>query len=548
MVVYRCRREYGRCAVGIYLNPDSSRFEEAVNSDIYIDKTGLLNYTNSVLHTMQKYICISRPRRFGKSIAANMLAAYYSRGCDARELFSQFEIAKSDTFEKHLNQYNTIFVNMQEMLSRSKNVQELVARFQKLIIRELKSEYPEVEYFDEDDLTLCMQDVYVQTKQTFVIIIDEWDCIFREYKTDREAQEKYLDFLRDLLKDKAYIHLAYMTGILPIKKYGTHSALNMFDEFSMIDPGPLAFYVGFTEEEVKGLCEQYQMDMGEVKSWYDGYSFEKTLSIYSPRSVVNCMRLGKIGNYWNQTETFEALQVYIDMNFEGLKDDVLSMIAGNSVPVNIGNFANDMSTFHTEDDVLTLLIHLGYAAYDYDNKTVQIPNNEVRAEYVNSVSASDWGEVSKALKISADTLEAIWQKRPKQVAEAVRQAHFETSHIQYNDENALSYTISLALYAARNFYTVHREFPGGKGFADLVFLPRKKFIDKPALVVELKWDRTAEGAINQIKRNEYCRSLKDYQGNLLLVGINYDRKTKEHECVIEEINNDLEGHSAMWNW
>ena len=548
MVVYRCRREYGRCAVGIYLNPDSSRFEEAVNSDIYIDKTGLLNYTNSVLHTMQKYICISRPRRFGKSIAANMLAAYYSRGCDARELFSQFEIAESDTFEKHLNQYNTIFVNMQEMLSRSKNVQELVARFQKLIIRELKSEYPEVEYFDEDDLTLCMQDVYVQTKQTFVIIIDEWDCIFREYKTDREAQEKYLDFLRDLLKDKAYIHLAYMTGILPIKKYGTHSALNMFDEFSMIDPGPLACYVGFTEEEVKGLCEQYQMDMGEVKSWYDGYSFEKTLSIYSPRSVVNCMRLGKIGNYWNQTETFEALQVYIDMNFEGLKDDVLSMIAGNSVPVNIGNFANDMSTFHTEDDVLTLLIHLGYAAYDYDNKTVQIPNNEVRAEYVNSVSASDWGEVSKALKISADTLEAIWQKRPKQVAEAVRQAHFETSHIQYNDENALSYTISLALYAARNFYTVHREFPGGKGFADLVFLPRKKFIDKPALVVELKWDRTAEGAINQIKRNEYCRSLKDYQGNLLLVGINYDRKTKEHECVIEEINNDLEGHSAMWNW
>lgn len=548
MVVYRCRREYGRCAVGIYLNPDSSRFEEAVNSDIYIDKTGLLNYTNSVLHTMQKYICISRPRRFGKSIAANMLAAYYSRGCDARELFSQFEIAKSDTFEKHLNQYNTIFVNMQEMLSRSKNVQELVARFQKLIIRELKSEYPEVEYFDEDDLTLCMQDVYVQTKQTFVIIIDEWDCIFREYKTDREAQEKYLDFLRDLLKDKAYIHLAYMTGILPIKKYGTHSALNMFDEFSMIDPGPLACYVGFTEEEVKGLCEQYQMDMGEVKSWYDGYSFEKTLSIYSPRSVVNCMRLGKIGNYWNQTETFEALQVYIDMNFEGLKDDVLSMIAGNSVPVNIGNFANDMSTFHTEDDVLTLLIHLGYAAYDYDNKTVQIPNNEVRAEYVNSVSASDWGEVSKALKISADTLEAIWQKRPKQVAEAVRQAHFETSHIQYNDENALSYTISLALYAARNFYTVHREFLGGKGFADLVFLPRKKFIDKPALVVELKWDRTAEGAINQIKRNEYCRSLKDYQGNLLLVGINYDRKTKEHECVIEEINNDLEGHSAMWNW
>lgn len=202
-----------------------------------------------------------------------------------------------------------------------------------------------------------MQDVYAQKKQPFIIIIDEWDCIFREYKENKEAQEKYLDFLRDLLKDKAYVHLAYMTGILPIKKYGTHSALNMFDEFSMIDPGPLARYVGFTENEVKKLCEQYQMDMAEIKNRYDGYSFENGISIYSPRSVVNCMRFGKIGNYWNQTETFEALRIYIEMNFEGLKDDVQ-----------------------------TLLIHLGYVSYDYDNKTVKIPNEEVRTEYVNSIT------------------------------------------------------------------------------------------------------------------------------------------------------------------
>jgi hypothetical protein len=476
--------------MGIYLNPDSSKFEEAVNSDIYVDKTGLLTYTNSVLHTMQKYICISRPRRFGKSTAANMLTAYYSRGCDAEQIFSQFEIAKDSGFKKYLNKYNTISVNM--------------------------------------------QDVYSQKKQAFIVILDEWDCIFREYKEDKEAQEKYLDFLRDLLKDKAYIHLAYMTGILPIKKYGTHSALNMFDEFSMIDPGPLAQYVGFTESEVKKLCGQYQMDMAEVKSWYDGYSFENGISIYSPRSVVSCMRFKKIGNYWNQTETFEALRIYIDMNFEGLKDDVLSMIAGNAVPVNIGNFSNDMATFHSEDDVLTLLIHLGYASYDYDSKTVKIPNEEVRAEYVNSVSASNWGEVSKSLKNSADTLEAIWQKRPKQVAEAISQAHFETSHIQYNDENALSYTISLALYSARNFYMIYRELPSGKGFADLVFLPRKKFPEKPAIVVELKWDKDVSGAIAQIKNKEYCRSLEEYRGNVLLVGVNYDKKTKVHECMIEE--------------
>lgn len=520
--------------MGMYLNQDAGKFQEVINSDIYVDKTGLIKYTNSVLHTMQKYICISRPRRFGKSIAANMLTAYYSRGCDAKELFSSFEIAEDKDFEKYLNRYDTISLNIQEFLSRSKNVYEVIERMKKLVMRELKMAYPDVDYFDDTDLIESMQDIYVQKKCSFVIIIDEWDCIFREYKEDKKSQEKYLDFLRDLLKDRVYIHLAYMTGILPIKKYGTHSALNMFDEFSMIDPGPLASYVGFTDEEVQRLCMRYTMDISEVKNWYDGYFFEKAGAIYSPRSVVSCMRFGKMGNYWNQTETFEALQLYIDLNFEGLKDDVLSMIAGESVPVNTGSFTNDMTTFRTEDDVLTLLIHLGYLAYDYDNQTVKIPNNEIRQEYVNSIASSDWGEVSKALKNSADTLTAIWERRPGQVAEAVTQAHFETSHLQYNDENALSYTVSIALYAARNFYNIYRELAGGKGFADLVFIPRRKFAEKPAIVVELKWDKKAETAIEQIKRKEYCQSLKEYQGNILLVGISYDKKTKNHQCIIEE--------------
>ena len=520
--------------MGIYLNPDSSKFEEAVNSDIYIDKTGLLIYTNSVLHTMQKYICISRPRRFGKSIAANMLTAYYSRGCDTEQLFSQFEISKDMDFKKYLNQYDTISVNMQEILSRSHNVCELISRFGRLIIRDLKNEYPDVDYFDDTDVIECMQDVYAQKKQPFIIIIDEWDCIFREYKENKEAQEKYLDFLRDLLKDKAYVHLAYMTGILPIKKYGTHSALNMFDEFSMIDPGPLARYVGFTENEVKKLCEQYQMDMAEIKNWYDGYSFENGISIYSPRSVVAAMTSGICDSYWNQTETFEALRGYIDMNFDGLKDDVLSMMAGEMVPVNTGSFSNDMTTFHSEDDVLTLLIHLGYLGYDFSHKSVFIPNNEIRGEFVNAVSVSQWGEVSKTLKNSADLLNAIWRKDEEKVAAYMEQAHFETSHLQYNNENALSYTVSLALYAARNFYQVYREFPSGSGFADIVYLPRKEFPDKPALIVELKWNKSAEGAIHQILKKQYFQNLEDYSGNMLLVGINYDLKTRKHECKILE--------------
>ena len=366
-----------------------------------------------------------------------MLSAYYTCEYDSRELFSNLKIASSDSYEKHLNKYDVIFLNMQEFLSQSSNVEEMLSLLKKSVIWDLLDKYPDFRYFDETNLMRTLQDIYNKTKRPFVVIIDEWDCIFREYITDKKAQEKYLDFLRDLLKDKGYVALAYMTGILPIKKYGTHSALNMFDEFSMIDPGPLAKYVGFTEEEVSELCERYGMDMQELKSWYDGYSFEGAPSVYSPRSVVSCMRFGKFGNYWNQTETFEALKMYIDMNFEGLRDDVLSMIAGESVPVNTGSFTNDMATFHTEDDVLTLLIHLGYLAYDYDNKTVKIPNNEVRAEYVSSV-------------------------------------------------------------------------------------------------VELKWNESANGAIEQIKKKEYCKSLEEYKGNILLVGVNYNKKTKKHECIIEE--------------
>ena len=367
--------------MGVYFNPDHSIFQKIINSDIYVDKTGLLAYTNSVINTMQGYVCVSRPRRFGKSIAANMLAAYYSRGCDSREMFSGFEIAKKDSFEKHLNQYNTIFLNMQEFLSQSEDIDDMLNLIKKSVLWELLEEYPNLRYFNTENLTRTMQDIYNNRKCPFIIIIDEWDCVFRENRMNREAQEKYLDFLRDLMKDKGYIYLAYMTGILPIKKYGTHSALNMFDEFSMLEPGPLAPYVGFTENEVEKLCTDYKISVDEVKSWYDGYIFDN-VSVYSPRSVVSCMRLGKIGNYWNQTETFEALKDYIEMNFEGLRDDVLSMLAGETVPVNTGSFTNDMTTFRTKDDVFTLLVHLGYLAYDGKNKCVYIPNNEIRTEYV----------------------------------------------------------------------------------------------------------------------------------------------------------------------
>ena len=520
--------------MGLYLNPGNEEFRNAaIHSKIYVDKTEMIKFTNSQLFGEHKNICVSRPRRFGKSMAANMLVAYYSKGCDSKELFENFKIADDSSFKEHLNKYNVIHLNIQQFLGRTETIHEMLELLSRKVTRELKREFADVTYYEED-LVSVIEEIYAQTHSFFVFIIDEWDCIFRVKGEDTEAQKLYLNFLRDLLKNQPYCILAYMTGILPIKNYGEHSALNMFDEYSMTNQRELAEFTGFTEQEVEELCGRYQMDLAEIKNWYDGYSFPGESSVYSPRSVVNAMRFRKIGNYWNQTETFEALQWYIDLNFDGLRDDVLQMMAGKKIPVNTGSFTNDMTTFRTEDDVLTLLIHLGYLGYEEQNKYVFIPNAEVQSEYASAVTVSQWGDISKALKNSADLLQAVWEKQETQVAEGIRLAHFETSQLQYNDENALSYTISLALYAARNFYTVYRELPGGKGFADLVFVPRKRYQDKPALVVELKWDKTAEGALAQIKDKEYCRSLEEYQGNLLLVGINYNKKTKEHVCRIEE--------------
>ena len=353
--------------MGSYLNPGTIEFQESLNSEIYIDKTGLIEKTNAVLRTKQKFVCISRPRRFGKSMAADMLAAYYERGEDAEELFANFAIGKAESFQKHLNQYDVLKINMQEFLSATQNIDEMLQMLKKYLIFDLKESYGQVRFRDEENLVQVMKDIYTATKHAFVILIDEWDCLFREYKEDKEAQRKYLDFLRAWLKDKAYVALAYMTGILPIKKYGSHSALNMFTEYSMTDPGNMAEYFGFTEEEVSTLCQKYSMNFEEAKAWYNGYHLithskngDQRYSIYNPKSVVESMLRHKFGTYWNQTETYEALKIYIQMNMDGLKDAVVEMLAGGSIPINIGTFSNDMTTFATRDDVLTLLVHLGY--------------------------------------------------------------------------------------------------------------------------------------------------------------------------------------------
>ena len=527
--------------MGSYLNPSNKGFRQSLQSKIYVDKSMLIARINEVLDTEQKFICVSRPRRFGKSMAANMLAAYYGSGEDTSPLFDKLKIAGEASYKEHLNQYDVIKINMQSFLSSASTVDAMLERLQKYVSMELRAKYRDLLYLDTDNFIQVMMDVYAQTNRTFVILIDEWDCLFREYAHNTEAQKKYLDFLRAWLKDQPYVSLAYMTGILPIKKYGSHSALNMFSEYSMTNPRELAEYFGFTEDEVRELCKEYNMSFEEARAWYDGYELvtqhadgQTVFSMYSPKSVVDAMLSHTYDTYWNQTETYEALKVYIQMNMDGLKDAVVKMLAGERIEINTGTFTNDMTTFAGRDDVLTLLVHLGYLSYRRSDKTVCIPNDEVSQEYVNAISTMDWSEVTRSILASKKLVEAMWAMDADAVARGLDKAHEEISILQYNDENSLSCTINLAFYYAREYYTIIRELPTGKGFADICLIPRKLHSDKPAVVIELKKDRDAQGAIDQIRQKNYVNALADYKGNLLLVGINYDRD-KNHSCIIEKM-------------
>ena len=520
--------------MGIYLNPTNEKFQRSLNSEIYVDKSLLISYTNTVLETNQQYLCVSRPRRFGKSMALDMLAAYYGRFNDSSRQFNELKIAEDDKYSKYLNKYNVISINMQEFLSNSDSVEEMLAMLKKRLLFDIHNQYPDVVLFDENNLTFTMQDIYSAEKIPFVILIDEWDCIFREKKSAEHEQKKYLDFLRDWLKDKNYTALVYMTGILPIKKYGSHSALNMFQEFSMTNPREMEEYVGFTEKEVLELCQKYHRSFEDMKSWYDGYSFLKVKSVYNPKAVVEATLSGVFDSYWTKTETYEALRYYIELNYDGLKDMVMQMLSGAHLHINTGRFSNDMNFFENADDVFTLLVHLGYLAYDFEKEEVYIPNREISKEFYNAVEGAGWSEVVNAIRDSRNILEAVWNMDEECVERGIENAHYETSILQYNDENALSYTISLALYSARQFYSVTREYPSGKGFADIVFIPRDKYRDKPALLVELKWNNSVDTAMNQIKERKYPNSFKEYEGNILLVAVSYDKKTKKHCCVIEK--------------
>ena len=527
--------------MGIYLNPGNISFAKTIRSEIYVDKTGLIACTNEYLNTRDHYLCVSRPRRFGKSMTLEMLAAYYSCGCDSRELFAGFKIAQHKDFEKHLNQYDVIYLNMQQFLIRAKK-QEVTQYLEQAVLEELREVYGNWFSAQITDLATALEKIFVKTQKQFIFLIDEWDCVMRERQESETMQKQYLDFLRDLLKDQPYVALAYVTGILPVKKYGQHSALNMFWEYSMTNQKMLEKYTGFTEEEVKALCERYDMDFEEISSWYDGYRFKNYKHIYNPKSVVEAMTCRDCSNYWTSTETYEALKIYMEMDFDGLRAEIVQMLGGGRVRVNTRSFQNDMRNFNTKDDVLTLLIHLGYLGYDSNEKEAFIPNKEIIEEFENAMSVGGWPNVMNVLKASEKLLEDTLRGDAESVAKELDKAHSEVASIlTYNDENSLGCAIGLAYYSARKDYKLIRELPAGKGYADIAFLPLPH-TNKPAMVVELKYDRSVSAAIQQIKDRQYMQALEGYTGEILLVGVNYNKANpdKPHSCVIERVGKGQE--------
>ena len=520
--------------MGIYINTGNEGFRSARNSE-YVDKSGLITVVNDTLFSEARFTCVSRCRRFGKSMAAKMLCAYYDKSCDSRELFADLEIAGHPSFEEHLNKYPVIYLDLSEFVMQF-HEKDVVEILDKRLREDVLRAYPDTEQMEGEDLMDSLIRIAEQTGDRFFFIIDEWDAICREHKPGTHTMDRYVDWLRRMFKGMNAARVfagVYMTGILPIKKYQTESALNNFQEYSMVKPGGMASFFGFTKKEVKNLAEKHGMDFDELEKWYDGYQIGNELSMFNPNSVMTALREQWCESYWGRTGAVNAVAGYISMNYEGLKDNIVSMLAGGRSMVDPLGFNNDLAEIHSRDDVLTVLIHLGYLSYDRSRKECFIPNLEVSEVMENAVKSNKWVHVVDVINKSKQLLRATLDGDAEAVARGIDLAHDEeTSILSYNNENSMACVLSIAYYYARNDYVIHRELASGKGFADLVFIPRNN-VDSPALVVELKYDKDADTAIAQIKRKKYPAKVAQYTGELLLVGINYDKETKTHSCVIE---------------
>lgn len=534
--------------MSIYINPGNDSFR-VIRQGEYVDKSGLAAVVNTTIGMPNKLSCVSRPRRFGKSYAAQMLCAYYSKGCDSASLFDDLEVAKSPDYRKHMNRYNVLYLDIAGFVGEN-GWERLLESILKAVEKELSECFTGVQSGSVAQMLAQAVDIdRVGCKEyespQFIAIIDEWDAPIRTEGITKELQQEYLEFLRSLFKNSQITNkvfaAAYMTGILPIKKDGSQSPLSEFREYSILSPGRFAPFIGFLEKDVKSLCEKYDMDFAEMRRWYDGYHLSGAGSVYNSNSVMEAIDWKKYRSYWQESALAGSMMKYINMDYQGLARVVVDLLGEKAVHMNPRKFKNDVTSFASGDDVLTLLTHFGYFSYDEDSSTISIPNEEIRQEFADYVHDVTHTETIRRVKESDELIDATIRRDERAVEEAFERIHTEEiSPLHYNNEQSLRSVIKLGYFAYKDRYTQFEELPGGNGYADIVFLPKKKS-DVPILIVELKWDNSAEGAIAQIRDKQYPAQLKNREEPILLVGVSYDKEDaqKKHHCRIELIESKL---------
>ncbi len=522
--------------MSLHLNKNNDAFFDCRNGDIFVDKSLLIKECNNKIRKPDKFMCVTRPRRFGKTMALSMLNAYYSKGCDSRSLFSGLKITDDSFYSEHLNSHNVIWIDMASLYTGIKDKKEFVNVLQSEIIEDLKEKYQSVLSVTDDTVRKCIIKINSKLNERFIFLIDEWDVLYRESDNDSELCDEYTEFLRNLFKSSdvaSCVDLVYMTGILPIRRYSTQSTLNMFTEYNMIKPRGLESYIGFTEEEVKDLCLHYHRDFDSIKAWYDGYRLNHT-DIYNPKSVVEAILSGKNDDYWVETSALEAVTNYMNYDNGVLKDAICKMIIGDKVDVNVRKFENDLTKVNSTDSALTVLIHLGYLAYDEENESCYIPNFEIRQEFVAAVDSLSWKEIYNPILNSEKMYRETLNGNTKFIDETLDKNHRELAGpFNKNKEDILGVIVEISYYYMKRFYEVKKEDTSILGRSDIVFIPRDSA--HVPFIVELKVDSSPANAIQQIKDREYVNSLGNYHGKVLLLGVSYDSKTLKHTSLIDWI-------------
>ncbi|MGL4654973.1 MAG: AAA family ATPase [Sarcina sp.] len=521
--------------MAIYLNTDRSlkNYKELFNEEYFVDKSLIIKSLNKKISTKSKYVCVTRPRRFGKSSVADMLGAYYSKAVDSRVIFDKLKISKDCSYEENLNKYNVINITFNKLPNESKTYDEYIKAIQNTLIEDLKEKYPKIEFKDYYNIS----DMFFVTNERFIFIFDEWDYIFNN-NLFVENQNDFLEFLRNLLKDQPYVGLCYMTGVLPIKRYASGSALNMFDEFTFLRDRNYGEYFGFTEDEVISLCKQNKsVSYKDLEEWYNGYQTALGKRVYNPRSVIKALQNSYCGSYWTNTGAMDEVIEYLKYDILEIRDDVIEMVSGEEIDIIIDEeFRAGQDIPKTKEEIYSAMIVLGFLSY-YDG-SLKIPNKELMKEFEKGLKDESFGYVAEIVESSKEMLKATVSGETKIVEKILHDIHnSEIPILQYNDENSLSCVLTLAYLSARDTYRVEREEKTGKGYADFTFHPRRK--KDVAFIVELKKDERPEVAINQIKNKEYVQKFKRKNKKVLAVAICYDSKIKEHKCIIEELEKSI---------